>query len=203
MLTYGPAMRTVRALLETPVPLLLANIQPERAITAYWNMDDLTYNQGIHGAQDQANAIQRAGIPFSIITGDWRSDRFEHSFADWAHAALAVSTLRRARIALLGYPMNGMGDILYDAPAFLRRLGPTVVAEDLGALYIRCKAVADADVDALIGEHAERFEVAGRPPARAPCVRRADRARNSRTARGEGLRGFLVPFRLDRRRRPL
>jgi L-arabinose isomerase len=34
MLTYGPAMRTVRALMPTPVPLLLANIQPERSITA-------------------------------------------------------------------------------------------------------------------------------------------------------------------------
>ena len=61
MLTYGPAMRTVRALVETPLPLLLANIQPERAVTAAWDMADLTYNQGIHGAQDQANALVRAG----------------------------------------------------------------------------------------------------------------------------------------------
>ena len=34
MLTYGPAMRTVRALMQTPVPLMLANIQPERSVTA-------------------------------------------------------------------------------------------------------------------------------------------------------------------------
>ena len=39
MLTYGPAMRTVRALLDVPVPLMLANIQPERAVTAEWDMD--------------------------------------------------------------------------------------------------------------------------------------------------------------------
>ena len=58
------------------MPLLLANIQPERSITADWDMDDLTYNQGIHGAQDQANALVRAGIPFSVITGDWRSEQF-------------------------------------------------------------------------------------------------------------------------------
>ena len=76
MLTYGPAMRTVRALLETPLPLMLANIQPERAVTAAWDMADLTYNQGIHGAQDQANALVRAGIPFSVITGEWDSDEF-------------------------------------------------------------------------------------------------------------------------------
>src|ERR1700741_2318725 len=74
MLTYGPAMRTVRGLIDTPVPLLLANIQPDRPLPPGWDMPDLTYNQGIHGAQDQANALARADKPFSVITGDWRSD---------------------------------------------------------------------------------------------------------------------------------
>ena len=160
MLTYGPAMRTVRALLEAPVPLLLMNIQPERAVTADWDMADLTYNQGIHGAQDQANAILRAGLPLSVLTAEWRSDRFAAAFADWASAAQAVAELKRARIALLGYPMNGMGDILYDPPALLRRLGPMVVSEDLGSVVRRIEQVPDAAVDGLIQEHHERFAVA-------------------------------------------
>ena len=80
MLTYGPAMRTVRALLDTPVPLLLANIQPERSITAEWDMADLTYNQGIHGAQDQANSLVRSG---RAVLGD--------------HRRLAVGRVRGAR----------------------------------------------------------------------------------------------------------
>jgi L-arabinose isomerase len=164
MLTYGPAMRTVRALLEAPVPFLLANIQPERAVTAEWDMADLTYNQGIHGAQDQANALVRTGVPFSVITGDWRSDAFAAAFGDWARAAQAVSALKRTRIALLGYPMNGMGDILYDPPALLRRIGPMVVAVDLGGLVARAAAVTDADIDALIEEHHHRFEVASDLP---------------------------------------
>ena len=150
MLTYGPALRTVRALMDTPVPLLLANVQPERSITPAWDMADLTYNQGIHGAQDQANALVRAGVPFSVITGDWRSGEFESSFEDWARAAQAITTLRSSRIALLGYPMNGMGDIRYDPPAMLRRIGPTVLAEDLGGLVRRIDAVPDADVEALL-----------------------------------------------------
>jgi L-arabinose isomerase len=159
MLTYGPAMRTVRALLECPLPLLLANIQPDRAVTAAWNMDDLTYNQGIHGAQDQANALVRAGRPFSVITADRRSPAFAASFAAWAAAAHAVATLRDTRIALFGYPMNGMGDILYDPPALLRRLGAMVVSEDLGGLYARVQAVDDGDVDALLARHGELFAV--------------------------------------------
>jgi L-arabinose isomerase len=165
MLTYGPAMRTVRALVEAPVPMLLANIQPERSVTASWTMDDLTYNQGIHGAQDQANALVRAGISFSVVTGDWQSDRFATAFDDWAHAAMAVTALKRTRIALLGYPMNGMGDIRYDPPALLRRLGPMIVAEDLGGLVRRIEAVPDTDVDALLATHRERFAVAEDLPA--------------------------------------
>jgi L-arabinose isomerase len=159
MATYGPAMRTVRALINCRVPLLLANVQPERSITAEWDMADLTYNQGIHGAQDQANALVRTGVPFSVITGDWRSAQFAAAFEDWARAALAVSTLRRTRIALLGYPMNGMGDILYDPPALLRRLGPMVVSEDLGALHRGMSEVSDGDIAALVSRHHELFEV--------------------------------------------
>jgi L-arabinose isomerase len=159
MLSYSPAMRSVRALLDTPLPLMLANIQPERAVTAAWDMDDLTYNQGIHGAQDQANALVRAGIPFSVVTGEWDSDEFAREFGDWARAAATVTALRSTRIALFGYPMNGMGDILYDPPAMLRRLGALVVAEDLGALYARMQEVEDGRIDALIAQHGELFEI--------------------------------------------
>src|SRR5262249_24656544 len=158
MLTYGPAMRTVRALMDTPVPLLLANIQPERTVTAKWNMDDLTYNQGIHGAQDQANSLVRADHPFSVITGDWQSPEFEHAFEDWARAAQPATALRRARIGLLGYPMNGMGDILYDAPSLLRRIGTSVVAEDLGPVVARIGDVSDAEANAVIERHQSQFE---------------------------------------------
>jgi L-arabinose isomerase len=182
MLTYGPAMRTVRALLDTPVPLMLANIQPERSITPAWDMADLTYNQGIHGAQDQANSLVRSGVPFSVITGDWQSPEFERAFEDWARAAQAVTALRRARIGLLGYPMNGMGDIRYDPPAMLRRLGPMVVSEDLGPVVARIDAASDEEVAAVIERHRERFEIASDLP----------RERHEYAARFEiALRGLL------------
>ncbi|MGB9184837.1 MAG: L-fucose/L-arabinose isomerase family protein [Solirubrobacteraceae bacterium] len=159
LLTYGPAMRSIRALTAIDVPLLLANIQPERTITADWDMDSLTYNQGIHGAQDQANALVRAEVPFSVITGDWRSEDFVSAVEDWARAARGVSALRRGTVALLGYPMNGMGDIRYDPEAMLRRIGTTVVSEDLGRVHAALEAVPEAAVAALVAEHGRRFEI--------------------------------------------
>jgi L-arabinose isomerase len=194
MLTYGPAMRTVRALMDTPLPLLLANIQPERAVTAAWDMSDLTYNQGIHGAQDQANALVRAGVPFSVITGEWQSDEFAAAFEDWARAAQTVTTLRETRIALLGYPMNGMGDILYEPPSLLRRIGPMIVAEDLGRLVERVAAVGDREVEEVLAHHADVFEVA----ADLPRERHAYAARLELAIRGmlqdRGYAGFSFHF---------
>src|ERR1700688_5179074 len=61
MLTYGPAMRVARLLSESRLPVCLANIQPEPSVTPAWDMADMTYNQGVHGAQDTANAMVRAG----------------------------------------------------------------------------------------------------------------------------------------------
>ena len=194
MLTYAPAMRTVRALQDARVPLLLANIQPQREITAAWTMDDLTYNQGIHGAQDQANALVRAQIPFSVVTGDWRSDAFADRFEDWARAARAVSVLGRARVALLGYPMNGMGDILPDLNALLRRLGVTVVAEDLGGLVARIEAVTDGEVQAQVARDHERFAVAADlPPERHAYAARIELALRGLLDAG-GYDGFTFHF---------
>jgi L-arabinose isomerase len=194
MLTYGPAMRSVRALLDVPVPLMLANIQPERSVTPEWDMADLTYNQGIHGAQDQSNALVRSGKAFSVITGDWQSPEFERAFEDWARAAQSITELRRTRIALLGYPMNGMGDILYDPPAMLRRIGAMIVSEDLGALVQRIDAVPDGEVDAVLARHAELFEIA----SNLPRERHAYAARIELAIRGlledKGYAGFSFHF---------
>jgi L-arabinose isomerase len=74
--------------------------------------------------------------------------------------------LRSTRIALFGYPMNGMGDILYDPPALARRLGPQVVAEDLGTLNARMQEIDDDRIEALIARHGELFDLdAGLPRA--------------------------------------
>jgi L-arabinose isomerase len=159
MLTYGPAMRVARLLAETPLPVCLANIQPVAAVTPEWDMGDLTYNQGIHGAQDTANAMVRAGRPFHVITDDWRSDAFRDAVARWARAAAAVTRWRSLKVGVFGYAMNGMGDIRVDVHELIRTLGPQVDAIAPGALHRSAAAVSDADVRDLIADEDGRFEV--------------------------------------------
>jgi L-arabinose isomerase len=159
MLTYGPGMRVARALSHTRLPICLANVQPVPGVTSEWDMADLTYNQGIHGAQDTANAMVRAGRPFHVITEDWRSGAFLEAIAHWARAAAAVVRWRSLKVAVVGYAMNGMGDIRVDHHTLMRRLGPQVDAVAPGALARAAAAVADDQVRALIAAEDARFEI--------------------------------------------
>src|SRR5215472_6880997 len=159
MLTYGPAMRVARLLAESRLPICLANIQPEPAVTAAWDMADMTYNQGVHGAQDTANAMVRAGRRFCVLTDDWRSESFRADVGRWARAAAAVTGWRSLKTAIFGYAMNDMGDIRVDESALIRTLGPEILAVAPGDMYRGMLAVTDMQVAEIIAFEDERFEV--------------------------------------------
>ena len=85
----------------------------------------MTYNQGVHGAQDTANAMVRAGVRFDVVSEDWQAPAFRDRIGRWARAAAAVTAWRRLKVAQVGYAMNDMGDIRFDEGSLLRALGPT------------------------------------------------------------------------------
>lgn len=159
MLTYGPSMRTVRALQKNNLPILLANIQPEPVVRTDWDMADLTYNQGIHGAQDMANALIRtSGDSFEVISADWKSDEFKSYVSDWSLSAMAASELKKMRIACFG-KMHGVGDTLTDEAAFTRVIGPEVNREYMGDIYRLMEAVPDDILDDEVQRHQKLFDV--------------------------------------------
>jgi L-arabinose isomerase len=173
MLTYGPAMRVARLLSESRLPICLANIQPDPNVTPAWDMADMTYNQGVHGAQDTANAMVRAGRRFAVVTDDWHSDDFRQRIGRWARAAAAVTAWRRLKVALFGYAMNDMGDIRVDESALVRTLGPEILAVAPGDLYRGMHAVSEASVNAVIEFEDANFEI----DPRLTAEERSDHAR--------------------------
>ena len=173
MLTYGPAMRVARLLAESRLPILMANIQPEPSVTPAWDMADMTYNQGVHGAQDTANAMVRAGRAFAVLTDDWHSEEFRAGVGRFARAAAAVTAWKSLKVALFGYAMNDMGDIRVDESALIRSLGPEILAVAQGDLYRGMLKVTREQLDEVIAFEDERFEI---DPALS-AEERADHAR--------------------------
>jgi L-arabinose isomerase len=173
MLTYGPAMRVARLLSESRLPVCLANIQPEPSVTPAWDMADMTYNQGVHGAQDTANAMVRAGKRFTVLTDDWRSATFREDVGRWARAAAAASAWKRLKVAIFGYAMNEMGDIRVDESALIRTLGPDIIAVAQGDLYRGMQEATDGAVAGVIDFEDKNFQI----DPRLSVTERTDHAR--------------------------
>jgi L-arabinose isomerase len=159
MLTYGPAMRVARLLSESRLPVCLANIQPEPSVTPAWDMADMTYNQGVHGAQDTANAMVRAGKRFTVLTDDWKSPSFRADVGRWARAAATAAAWKRLKVAIFGYAMNEMGDIRVDESALVRSLGPAIISVAQGDLWREMQEVSQAAVDEVISFEDSNFEI--------------------------------------------
>ncbi len=158
-LTYGPALNLVHALKMNNLPILVVNTQPVRTVTTDWNMDDLTYNQGIHGVQDTVNAIIRTvGENFEVITEDWNTEDFVTRVTEWAMVAGAVNRLRTMKIAWFG-KMNGMHDTIVDYAAIMRVLGPEIREEHMGDLYREMEALSPEEIQAQLEEDRKNFKI--------------------------------------------
>ena len=163
-LTFGPSLNLVRGLQKHHTPILLANVQPEYEVTPQWNMNDLTYNQGIHGIQDTANCLLRLGKKFMVITEDWRSQEFKDYVTDWAKAANAYQALRQMKIAYFG-KMNGMGDTITDWHAFMQVIGPEIREEPIGQVCRYMEALTPEEVQGQIKKDSQNFQIDKNMPA--------------------------------------
>jgi L-arabinose isomerase len=158
LLTYSQGSWILHALQDNRLPIALAVVQPDHTVGDDWEELDLTVNQGIHGAQDNANTIVRAGIPCQFFAGDRRKPGFKEFVADFAAAARTRSILRRLRVAIIGR-MGGMGDILTDDMAFLRRIGPEFVHDTIGSVYSLMDRITEAEVKARMAEDRAIFDM--------------------------------------------
>lgn len=158
-LLYSPGMRVINAFQNNLLPVLIANIQPEPSVTPDWNWKKCTTNQGIHGIQDTSNMLMRIGLKPEIITEDWKADNFKEFFGDWASAAMTASSLKKARVSLIE-KMQGMGDILGDEVAFMRKFGIEVNYDGIGEVVKCMDEVTDAQIDRYVAIDKENFQIA-------------------------------------------
>jgi L-arabinose isomerase len=121
-------------------------------------MSNLTFNQGVHGAQDTANMLLKAGMRVAIISDDWNCKDFRNFVTDWSYATKTSLLLRQSRFAMMGQ-MPGMGDILTDPAHFMFKIGPQIDQVSLGTIHDIMESVNDKEVKDLVNNNFSRFEV--------------------------------------------
>ena len=140
LLSYSQRQYLVRAMQYNHLPLALALVQPDETVGEDFEELELTVNQGIHGSQDNANCLMRAGIPCVFFAGSRKNGELAAFVADFGAAARTLAHMRRMKIAVVG-KLAGMGDVITDDMAVYRALGPEFVYDSVGALQRCCAAV--------------------------------------------------------------
>ena len=158
LLTYSQGSFLIRALENNRLPIALAVVQPDQEVLDEWVELDLTVNQGLHGAQDNANIIVKSGIPCEFFAGNRHEKRFIDFVEDFAKAAYTRTVLKTMKTGAFS-KMLGMGDILVDDFEFFRTIGPMVMHDTIGSVYSRMMAVKKEDIDAQIARDKEMHDV--------------------------------------------
>lgn len=158
LFTYSPGNYMVSAMKYNHLPLAMAIVQPDQEVLDDWVELDLTRNQGVHGAQDNANAIIRCGHKLEIFAGNRHEQPFVDFVEDFARAAYACTKLRNMRTGVLSR-MGGMADILMDDFAFFRKIGPELCYDTVGSVYSRMQEITKHQIDDIIALDHERFNI--------------------------------------------
>jgi L-arabinose isomerase len=159
--SYSPSLLTLPALLRTSLPLLIWNTQELATVNHAFTSVHMNNNHGVHGTQDLANVLLRAGRKFDYITSHLDDPGAVDALADWFTAAASVVRMRRLRVGLLGYPFPDMGDLAVDTTHLAATLGCRWVRLGLEDYIKRAEAAAPAEVAELVALYHQKYDVSG------------------------------------------
>lgn len=157
---YTASLMTLLPAARTPLPVVIWNTQEALEITADYSADDLLMNHVTQGTQDVTNVLLRTGKIFGMESGHYRDEAALQRLGDWLAATRALRHATRMRVGLLGSPFQDMGDFGVDETLMASTWGPYTLHVPLSDFMARLDGVDDREVQRLIEEDRQRFEVA-------------------------------------------
>jgi len=188
MHTFSPAKMWIAGLSALRKPILHLHTQFNRELP--WSeidMDFMNLNQSAHGDRELGFMQTRMGMRRKTVVGHWSDPSVVRRLAAWTRAACGWHELQRLSVARFGDNMRQVAVTEGDKVEAQLRLGVSVNGYGSTELAQAVDETADADVDALVQEYDEQYDLV--PALRAGGERR-DALRDA--ARIEaGLRSFL------------
>ena len=189
MHTFSPAKMWIAGLSLLKKPFLHLHTQYGREIP--WStidMDFMNLNQSAHGDREFGFIGSRMRLNRKVVVGHWQDVDVQESISIWIRAACAWADAQGARIARFGDNMRDVAVTEGDKVEAQIQLGYDVYGYGVGDLVKLVKDATEAEVDKLVQEYLDEYEVA---PALGP-----DGEQNASLREGArieiGLRKFLA-----------
>ncbi|MGB7294374.1 MAG: L-fucose/L-arabinose isomerase family protein [Candidatus Aminicenantales bacterium] len=166
--TYALSSTVLPVVQEAKVPVVVLNLQPEKAIDYSWfnSLGDRGKMTGEWLAFCQAcsvpeigNVFNRAGIPFHQVTGTLDDPEAWTEIKEWVEAAGVSEVMDGNRLGILGHYYNGMLDVYSDPTQQSVFFGTHIEHLEIGELKLCRDRVSEKAVAAKIAEFDRKFHV--------------------------------------------
>ncbi len=189
MHTFSPAKMWITGLGALRTPFLHLHTQANVSLPwAEIDMDFMNLNQAAHGDREFGYIQTRVGVPRTTVAGHVSDPTTQARIAGWQRAARGVAAVRNLKLARFGDNMRDVAVTEGDKVEAELRFGVSVNTYGVNDLVERVEAVTEAEVDALVAQYAEAYEVV---PELRPAGDRHASLRYSARIEG-GLRSFLA-----------
>jgi L-arabinose isomerase len=160
MHTFSPSKMWIAGLSALQKPLLHLATQFNRDIP--WDsidMDFMNLNQSAHGDREHGFIASRMNVSRKIVVGHWGNQGVSERIGSWMRTAVAFSESKNLKVARFGDNMRQVAVTEGDKVEAQIKFGWTVNGYGIGDLVQRMNDVSEQEVDQLMGEYAELYEV--------------------------------------------
>lgn len=161
MHTFSPAKMWIGGLKVLQKPLLHLHTQFNRDIPwTTMDMDFMNLNQSAHGDREFGFIVSRMRINRKVVAGHWEDPQVTGSVNTWLRAAAGWYDLQGAKFARFGDNMRNVAVTEGDKVEAEIKFGYSVNTYGIGDLVAVINQSADADIDRLVTEYADRYLLA-------------------------------------------
>jgi len=188
MHTFSPAKMWIAGLDSLAKPLL--HLHTQANVELPWgeiDFDFMNLNQAAHGDREFGYIETRLGIPRTTVVGHVSDPTVTARVGTWSRAAAGRAATRGMKVARFGDNMRYVAVTEGDKTEAEIRLGVQINTWGVNDLVASIAAVADTDVDALVAEYLDSYDVV--PELRADGARHESLREGARIE--AGLRSFL------------
>ncbi|MBI5471020.1 MAG: L-arabinose isomerase [Ignavibacteriae bacterium] len=160
MHTFSPAKMWIGGLKALNKPLLDLHTQFGRDIP--WgeiDMDFMNLNQTAHGGREFGFITARMKKPRKVVVGFWQDVKVQQKIGLWARAAAAWADGQGMKVARFGDNMRNVAVTEGDKVEAELRFGYAVNGYGVGDLVAVMRTVTDAEIDSLLSEYENRYEL--------------------------------------------
>ena len=160
MHTFSPAKMWIAGLTSLHKPFLHLHTQFNRELpwTAI-DMDFMNLNQAAHGDREFGFICTRLRLRRKVVVGHWQDAEVHERIGAWTRAACGWAETRRLKVARFGDNMREVAVTEGDKVAAQRQLGYSVNGYGVGDLVAAIAKVSDTEVDALLRQYRESYEL--------------------------------------------